>query len=375
MKKILTIIGTRPEAIKMAPLCHGLSNEPWVEHKLCLTGQHREMLDQVVTLFDLHADYNLKIMKGSQTLSQVAASILTSLTPVLEDYQPDLVLVHGDTSTCVIAALSAFYLHIPVMHVEAGLRTKDILAPWPEEANRRLVSVITQHHFAPTKLAQNNLLKEGVDTKNITVTGNTVVDALYYIHSKITNNHIVESDILKDFAKIDFKKHIILVTCHRRENFGEGVLNVCRALRKLSNLYPDFQIVYPVHLNPKIQEPVNELLGGQKNILLFPPLEYMHFVYLMSKAYFILTDSGGIQEEAPALGKPVLVMRDTTERHEAVNAGTVKLVGTSAETIVDECCQLINDESQYKSMARAHNPYGDGRASEQIIKKIRQIVC
>ncbi|HIQ16259.1 MAG TPA: UDP-N-acetylglucosamine 2-epimerase (non-hydrolyzing), partial [Leucothrix sp.] len=334
MKKILTVFGTRPEAIKMCPLVHALESEPQIESKVCVTAQHREMLDQVLELFEIKPDYDLDIMKQRQGLTEITTNILLGMKKVLEDYKPDVVLVHGDTATTFSASLAAFYQQIPVGHVEAGLRTGDIYSPWPEEANRKLTSAITQYHFPPTAGSEQNLLDENIPKSKISVTGNTVIDALLWVKEKIDNNPTLESTLSKTYDFLDESKKLILVTGHRRESFGDGFERICEALRKIALGNANVQIVYPVHLNPNVQEPVNRLLADVNNIFLIEPQDYLPFIYLMTKSTIILTDSGGIQEEAPSLGKPVLVMRDTTERPEAVEAGTVKLVGTDTQKMV-----------------------------------------
>jgi UDP-N-acetylglucosamine 2-epimerase (non-hydrolysing) len=367
--KILMVFGTRPEAIKMAPLYLALKrNSESFETRLCVTGQHREMLDQVLDLFEIKSDFDLDIMKSSQSLNQIMASVVVDLKVILDDEKPDLVLVHGDTATSFAAALAAFYNHIPVAHIEAGLRTGNILSPWPEEANRKLTSAITKYHFAPTESSRENLLRENVDGASISVTGNTVIDALFLVREKLQKDKDLKDHMLDRFKFLDFEKKLILVTGHRRESFGDGFERICSALQKVSQNNPDVQIIYPVHLNPNVQEPVSRFLKGLDNIFLVQPLEYLSFVYLMDRSYIILTDSGGIQEEAPSLGKPVLVMRDTTERPEAVVSGTVKLVGTDVELIVGEIECLLRDSERYLSMSGVHNPYGDGYACERIMK-------
>jgi UDP-N-acetylglucosamine 2-epimerase (non-hydrolysing) len=369
-RKILLVFGTRPEAIKMAPLVKLLEEEAW-DSRVCVTAQHREMLDQVLTLFEIVPDYDLNIMKQGQDLFDVTSEVLLNLRVVLRDFRPDIVLVHGDTTTSFAASLAAFYEHIPVGHVEAGLRTGDLQSPWPEEANRTLTGVLASIHFAPTDTARQNLLIEGVDADAVLVTGNSVIDALHWVLGKL-EGQLGESMI--SFAQLSFidqEKRLILVTGHRRESFGQGFENICRALRQVADKYPDCQIVYPVHLNPNVREPVNRLLAETPNIHLIEPLEYLPFVYLMKQAYLILTDSGGIQEEAPSLAIPVLVMRDTTERPEAVQAGTVKMVGTTSGTIVKEIDDLMSNEESYKLMSMATNPYGDGQACGRIIEALK----
>jgi len=372
MKKVLIVFGTRPEAIKMAPLVKAFEAEK--EHfdmRVCVTAQHREMLDQVLEMFEIQPDYDLNIMKAGQDLYDVTANVLLGMRGVLEDFQPDVVLVHGDTTTTSATSLAAFYQKIAVGHVEAGLRTGDLYSPWPEEANRQITGVLCNYHFAPTATSEANLLRENKDPKGILVTGNTVIDALFLALEKIENNSELQSRVLKQIAssgyEIPQQKRIILVTGHRRENFGQGFINICKALKKLAQANPDVDIVYPVHLNPNVQAPVNELLSDIENVHLIAPLQYESFVYLMNQAYFIITDSGGVQEEAPSLGKPVLVMRNTTERPEAIEAGTVKLVGTDPEKIIQEAGRLLEDSARYKAMSQAHNPYGDGKASERIV--------
>ncbi|WP_171045255.1 non-hydrolyzing UDP-N-acetylglucosamine 2-epimerase [Pseudoalteromonas rubra] len=364
--KILTIFGTRPEAIKMAPLVSALEQDPRFESKVCVTAQHREMLDQVLGLFQITPDFDLDLMQAGQTLPELTSRILLELTPVLKEFRPDIVAVHGDTATTFSASLAAYYEQIPVAHVEAGLRTGDIYSPWPEEANRRLTGCLTHLHFAPTSKAKKNLLDESYPADSVYVTGNTVIDTLLDVKQKIDTDLSLQEELGGKFPFLDKTKKLILVTGHRRENFGLGFESICRALAAIATEYPDVQIVYPVHLNPSVQEPVNRTLNGLDNVHLIEPQEYLPFVYLMNEAYLILTDSGGIQEEAPSLGKPVLVMRDTTERPEAVEAGTVELVGTDFNRITDAVSRLLNDSDAYKEMSLAHNPYGDGTASKQI---------
>jgi UDP-N-acetylglucosamine 2-epimerase (non-hydrolysing) len=365
--KILTVFGTRPEAIKMSPLATALGNDSRFTSRVCVTGQHREMLDQVLDLFDIKPDYDLNIMKAGQTLSEVTANIITNLQPVIEDFKPDIILVHGDTATTFCASLIAFYNQIPVGHVEAGLRTGDIYAPWPEEGNRKLVSCIAKYHFAPTVMAANNLIRENTSQDDIYVTGNTVIDALMMVKEKIASDSEINNSLSNLFPMLKKEKKMVLITGHRRENFGKGFERICRSVEILAKENPDVEFVYPVHLNPKVQQPVNEMLSGRENIHLIEPQGYVEFVYLMMRSELILTDSGGIQEEAPSLGKPVLVMRDTTERPEAVQAGTVLLVGTDIEKIVSNVNQLLNNYEVYSAMSGAHNPYGDGTAVEKII--------
>lgn len=366
-KKILTVFGTRPEAIKMAPLVHGLSRDDRFNSRCCVTAQHREMLDQVLELFEIKPDYDLNLMKAGQTLNDITARIVQELKPVLEDFKPDVVLVHGDTATTFAASLAAYYEQIEVGHIEAGLRTGDIYSPWPEEANRRLTGVLTQYHFAPTETSKNNLLRENFGPENIYITGNTVIDALLMVREKIETNKELKSQLERQFPFLDENKKLILVTGHRRESFGGGFERICEALAQTAKSNPDVQILYPMHLNPNVREPVNRILGDIENILLIEPQQYLPFIYLMDRANIILTDSGGIQEEAPSLGKPVLVMRDTTERPEAVEAGTVKLVGTNTDKIITALEALLKDEATYKEMSYAHNPYGDGKACQRIL--------
>jgi UDP-N-acetylglucosamine 2-epimerase (non-hydrolysing) len=372
MKKILIVFGTRPEAIKMAPLVKEFQKHPNnFETKVCVTAQHREMLDQVLALFDITPDYDLDIMKPGQDLYDVTSNVLLGMKNVLTDYQPNIVFVHGDTSTTFTTSLAAFYQQIKVAHVEAGLRTGNIYSPWPEEANRQLTTQITTYHFAPTVTSKANLLKESVSEPNIKVTGNTVIDALFLALEKIKANKQLETDIIEHLATLGYKlkddKKVILVTGHRRENHGQGFINICTALKKIAFTNPNIDIVYPVHLNPNVQKPVKELLSNIENIYLIKPLQYEQFIYMMDKAYFIITDSGGVQEEAPSLGKPVLVMRDTTERPEALKARTVKLVGTDTKLIINEAQYLIDNHEEYKLMSQASNPYGDGKACKIII--------
>ena len=370
MKKILLVFGTRPEAIKMAPLVKEFKLHPeYFEVSVCVTAQHREMLDQVLDLFEIYPDYDLNIMKPNQSLHDISSNILYGVKEVLDRFSPDLVLVHGDTTTSTFAALAAFYNKIKVGHIEAGLRTKNIYSPFPEEVNRRITGVLAHYHFAPTSLSKSNLEEE--NHKNILISGNTVIDSLFFILKKIKNNKIFRLKIIDYFLSEKFKfldeRRIILVTGHRRENHGKGLINICNALKEIAILNPSIDIVYPVHMNPNVESVVKRLLSKVPNIFLIKPLRYEQFVYLMHKSYFIITDSGGIQEEAPSMGKPVLVMRDATERPEALKAGTVKLVGTSTKKIVNEANALINDVVLYKSMSSAYNPYGDGKASEKIV--------
>jgi len=367
MKRILTVFGTRPEAIKMAPLVKELAAAQNITSAVCITAQHREMLDQVLDLFQITPDFDLNLMAPGQTLPQITGRILEKLTPVLADWKPDVVLVHGDTATTFATTLAAYYAQIPVGHVEAGLRTGNLYAPWPEEGNRKLTGALARFHFAPTKTAQANLLAENVHKDHVIVTGNTVIDALHMITNQIAQDAGLAEKIGDQFPFLDPQKRLILVTGHRRENFGSGFENICAALRDICQAHEDVQVVYPVHLNPNVQEPVNRLLGTVENLHLIAPQEYLPFVYLMTRAHIILTDSGGIQEEAPSLGKPVLVMRDTTERPEAVEAGTVVLVGTDTDKIVQQTTHLLTDQAAYQTMSQAHNPYGDGKASGRIV--------
>ncbi|MDB4841058.1 UDP-N-acetylglucosamine 2-epimerase (non-hydrolyzing) [Planktomarina sp.] len=368
MRKILLVFGTRPEAIKMAPLYYNLKKDKRFHVKVCVTAQHREMLDQVLDLFDIHPDYDLDIMTPGQGLPEVMCRILSGLTTVLKDYVPEILLVHGDTATTFAASLAAYYERISVGHVEAGLRTGDIFNPWPEEANRRLTGVLSRLHFAPTNTSRENLLLENYADSDIHVTGNTVIDALFMIRDRIDNNCDLRANLKSKFAFLAADKKIVLVTAHRRESFGSGFRNICEALRAVANQYSDVQIVYPVHLNPNVQTPVNEILSNTENVVLIEPQEYLPFIYLMMQAHIILTDSGGLQEEAPSLGKPVLVMRASTERPEAVRAGTVKLVGTQKDNIIRELCKLLDDRDAYEAMSFAHNPYGDGKACRRILE-------
>jgi UDP-N-acetylglucosamine 2-epimerase (non-hydrolysing) len=369
--KILAIFGTRPEAIKMAPLVKLLAVESGIELKVCVTAQHRQMLDQVLELFEITPEYDLDIMKPGQTLSSITSEILTRIEPVLKDFQPDLVLVHGDTSTSFSATLAAYYQRIPVGHVEAGLRTGNIYSPWPEEANRKLTSVLAGLHFAPTELSRQNLLREGVNEESIQVTGNTVIDALLWVKKKLETDQSLNQSLREQFPFLRDEARLVLMTGHRRENFGDGFERICAAIRNLANDFPDVDFLYPVHLNPNVREPVERILNGVDNVHLVEPQDYLPFVYLMTRSFIILTDSGGIQEEAPSLGKPVLVMRDTTERPEAVAAGTVKLVGTDSQKIMDAVTTLLTNQSEYDRMSLSHNPYGDGKSCESIINIIK----
>ncbi|MGB6055989.1 MAG: UDP-N-acetylglucosamine 2-epimerase (non-hydrolyzing) [Burkholderiaceae bacterium] len=369
INKILIVFGTRPDAIKMAPVVNVLKAWPQWEVKVCVTAQHRQMLDQVLTLFNIVPDFDLDLMKPGQDLTDITSNVLIGLRQVFHKWTPNLIFVHGDTTTAMAASLAAFYAKIPVAHVEAGLRTNDVNSPWPEEMNRRMVGRVASLHFAPTEIARANLLAEGCPGKTIFVTGNTVIDALLTTMERIDTDMALNRQLAERFSFISESKRLILVTGHRRENFGKGFENICKALRVIAER-DDVQILYPVHLNPNVQEPVRRILAGCENIRLIEPQDYLPFVYLMSRAYIILTDSGGIQEEAPSLGKPVLVMRDTTERPEAVSAGTVKLVGTDSKFIVAAIHLLLTQPHAYDAMAFAHNPYGDGKASHRIVEAL-----
>lgn len=383
MKTIMPVFGTRPEAIKMAPLVKELEKYPDdFKTVVCVTGQHREMLDQVLEIFDIHPDYDLNIMKQGQDLYEVTAKVLLGMRDVFREIRPDIVLVHGDTTTSTAAALAAFYQQIPVGHVEAGLRTHNIYSPWPEEMNRQITGRIAAYDFCPTMLSKSNLLVEGVDETKITVTGNTVIDALYWVVRKIKSDKTLDSRLENelrtfgyDVTRLQKGKRLVLITGHRRENFGDGFLHICRAIQALNRKYPDVDFVYPMHLNPNVRRPIHEVFGKDlnhsDNMFFIEPLEYLSFVYLMEKSHIVLTDSGGIQEEAPGLGKPVLVMRDTTERPEALDAGTVKLVGTDYNKIVTEVSALLDDTESYDLMSKAVNPYGDGKACERIVEALR----
>lgn len=375
-KKVLSVFGTRPEAIKMAPVVKALADCPdHFDSRVCVTAQHREMLDQVLDLFEIAPDYDLDIMKPGQSLTDVTCNVLQGLAPVLEELKPDVVLVHGDTTTTMTASLAAYYQNIDVGHVEAGLRTGNIYSPWPEEMNRRLTGAIAKYHFAPTERAKRNLMKEGVNEKTIWVTGNTVIDALLNVVEKMRFDAVLRQKMAESFSFLDDKKRLILVTGHRRENFGAGFENICQALKAIAESCGDVEILYPVHLNPNVLEPVKRILGGVSRVHLVEPQDYLPFVYLMDRAYLIVTDSGGVQEEAPSLDKPVLVMRDNTERPEAVDAGTVKLIGTDYDSIVHNVTSLLEVDSTYKIMARAINPYGDGKSSRRIIEHLRSCDC
>lgn len=383
MKTIMLVFGTRPEAIKMAPLVKEFQKYPEsFETIVCVTGQHREMLDQVLKIFDIKPDYDLHIMKPGQDLYDVTANVLLGMRNVFKEVHPDIVLVHGDTTSSTAAALAAFYQQIPVGHVEAGLRTYNIYSPWPEEMNRQITGRIASYNFAPTKLSRENLLKENVPDSKISITGNTVIDALYWVINKIKSDKeldkFIESELMKagyDVTRLKDGKKMVLITGHRRENFGNGFINICNAIKYLTEKYPNVDFVYPMHLNPNVRKPIHEVFGENLsnlgNMFFIEPLEYLCFVYLMEKSSIVLTDSGGIQEEAPGLGKPVLVMRDTTERPEALSAGTVKLVGTDYEKIVNEMSILISDVSAYQRMSAAVNPYGDGKACERIVDSLK----
>lgn len=375
MKKILLVFGTRPEAIKMAPLVKALQKDTeHFETRVCVTAQHRQMLDQVLEVFGITPEYDLNIMAPNQDLYDITAKVLLGLREVLKDFRPDTVLVHGDTTTSMAASLAAFYMQIPVGHVEAGLRTYNMLSPWPEEMNRQVTDRICTYYFAPTEQSKVNLLQENIDAKKIFITGNTVIDALLMAVDIISTTAGVKEKMAKELQEKGYTvgdREYILVTGHRRENFGDGFLHICKAIKELATLHPEMDIVYPVHLNPNVQKPVYELLSGLSNVYLISPLDYLPFIYAMQHSTLLLTDSGGVQEEAPSLGKPVLVMRDTTERPEAVEAGTVKLVGTNAEAIVSNVTALLLDKEMYKRMSETHNPYGDGQACERIIAALR----
>jgi UDP-N-acetylglucosamine 2-epimerase (non-hydrolysing) len=376
MKKILLVFGTRPEAIKMAPLVKELQKDKVnFDTKVCVTAQHREMLDQVLDLFQITPDYDLNVMRSDQNLYDITSNILLNIKIVLEQFKPEIVLVHGDTATTFATSLAAYYQKIKIGYIEAGLRTGDLYSPWPEEGNRRLTTVLASYHFAPTKTSKKNLLNEGVNEAEITVTGNTVIDALKLVLKKLDTDKYLKSKIESSIIQSGFKgvnSKFILVTGHRRENFGQGFLNICEALKILAENNPNINILYPVHLNPNVRKPVNELLSNIENIYLVEPFQYEEFIYLMSKSYLILTDSGGIQEEAPSLGKPVLVMRDTTERPEAVEAGTVKLVGSNRDNIIKEVQYLLNNLDEYYRMSKSNNPYGNGCASSNILKILKK---
>ena len=370
MKKFLVVFGTRPEALKMIPLVKELKKESKFHTKVCVTAQHREMLDQVLSIFDLVADYDLNLMKTGQSLSKLNARILTEFENILNDYKPDLVFVHGDTTTSFAVSLACFYNKIEIAHIEAGLRTYDLKSPWPEEFNRQITSKISSIHFAPTESAKINLLNEKINPNKIIVTGNTIIDTLFLSLNKIRDNKSIEREIIKTFNSnynINFKKKIILITAHRRENFGIGFENICKAILELSKMYTDIQFVIPVHLNPNVSFTINKFLYDKKNVFLIQPLEYLSFIYLMEKSILILSDSGGVQEEAPSLNKPVLVLRNNTERPEALDSGKVKLVGTNKKLIIDETSKLLNDKKYYNSFLVNSNPYGDGTACKKIV--------
>ena len=371
-KKILMVIGTRPEAIKMAPLVHELKKSKLFDLEVCVTAQHRSMLDQVLDLFDIEPHYDLDVMREGQNLEELTGRIISSVSDVIKEADYEMILVHGDTTTTFGSALAAYYNKIKIGHIEAGLRTHDIYSPWPEEANRKLVAALSTFHFAPTLDSKNNLISENVDPKNIIVTGNTVIDSLKMITARLLDDYQLEKEVNKEFSFIDFRKKILLVTGHRRENFGEGFKNICKALKKLAEHHEDLEIVYPVHLNPNVRKPVYEYLSEARNIKLIEPLEYTYFSYLLLNSHIVLTDSGGIQEEAPSLGKPVLVMRDTTERPEAVKAGTVKLVGTDVDRIFENVTKLLESSHEYSVMSKASNPYGDGNAANLICSYLEQ---
>ena len=384
MKKVLLVFGTRPEAIKMAPLVKKFQEDTEFQTIVCVTAQHREMLDQVLDIFEIKPDYDLNIMKQGQDLYDITSRVLLGLRDVINETNPDFVLVHGDTTTSTAAALAAFYKQIPVVHVEAGLRTNNIYSPWPEEMNRRMTGRLATYHLAPTELSRQNLLKENVDNNNIVITGNTVIDALFWVVNKIKEDDNLATTLQKnikncgyDVERINNDRRLVLITGHRRENFGEGFKNICNAIKTLSMKYPNVDFVYPMHLNPNVRKPISEIFGQENeklsNTFFIEPLDYLNFIFLMEKADIILTDSGGIQEEAPSLGKPVLVMRNNTERPEALEAGTVKLVGTDYDKIVNEVSQLLDNEDSYNTMSKAINPYGDGLACERIVNFMKKI--
>lgn len=376
MKKILIVFGTRPEAIKMVPLIKEFKKYNDFEIKICVSAQHRQMLDQVLNLFEIKPDYDLDIMKANQDLYDISSRVLLGMRDVMKDFCPNVVLVHGDTTTSFVGALAAFYQKIKIGHVEAGLRTNDLYSPFPEEANRQITGVLADFHFAPTQSAKQNLIKEGKNPNSIIVTGNTVIDALFLMIDKIEKNVNLRDEITSilrsKYSNFGSERKFILVTSHRRENFGDGFLNICDALKNIAQNNPEIDIVYPVHLNPNVQKPVREILSNLSNVYLIDPLEYEKFVYLMSKSFFIITDSGGIQEEAPSLGKPVLVTRDTTERPEALQSGAVKLVGTNKNIIIKEAQNLILQKDEFEKMSKANNPYGDGKASERIVEFLKE---
>lgn len=372
--KVLTVFGTRPEAIKMAPVIKAIAADQTFESKVCVTAQHRQMLDQVLDLFDIKPDFDLNLMKPGQDLSDITSNVLLGMRRVYQEWRPDIILVHGDTTTTLAASLSAYYARIRVAHVEAGLRTHDKYSPWPEEMNRKLTGSIADIHFAPTQKSRQNLLAEGIFQDSIHVTGNTVIDALLNVVERVRTDHKLRSQFEAKFDFLDSSKRLILVTGHRRENFGTGFENICQALVRLADR-EDVEVIYPVHLNPNVQEPVRRILADVPNVHLVEPQDYLPFVFLMDRSTLIVTDSGGVQEEAPSLGKPVLVMRDTTERPEAVDAGTVKLVGTDPDLIVQQAHHLLDDAKAYEAMSKAHNPYGDGLASARIVDVLKFYKC
>lgn len=373
MKKIMSIFGTRPEAIKMAPVVNAFKKFPEeFDHKVCVTAQHREMLDQVLDLFDIKPDFDLNTMSSGQSLTEITSKVLFGLEKIFSKNKPDLILVHGDTTTTMAASLAGFYSKIPIAHVEAGLRTGNPLSPWPEEINRSIAGIISNYHFAPTEIAKNNLIKEGKKTDTIIVTGNTVIDSLLTISNKIKNDFKVRNDLEENFSFLDKKKNMILVTTHRRENFDGGIDRICQALKTIAQKYPNIDIVIPVHLNPNVQKPVSRYLDQITNIYLIEPQQYLQFVYLMNRSHLIITDSGGVQEEAPSLGKPVLVLRNETERPEAIEAGTVKIVGTDSKKIINEVDKILNDQIYLEAFKKAKNPYGDGMAAERIVNFLRK---
>lgn len=384
MKTVLLVFGTRPEAIKMAPLVKAFQKDKTnFKTVVCVTGQHREMLDQVLEIFEISPDFDLNIMKQGQDLYDVTSRVLVGMRNVLKEVKPDVVLVHGDTTTSTAAALAAFYVKIPIGHVEAGLRTHNIYSPWPEEMNRQITGRLATYHFAPTQLSRENLLSEGINDKHIIVTGNTVIDALHIVTNKIKNDdtliRVLTQELLVagyDISRLEEGRKMVLITGHRRENFGNGFISICKAIQTLSIRFPDVDFVYPMHLNPNVRKPIHDVFGEKmgevSNLFFIEPLEYLSFVFLMEKSNIVLTDSGGIQEEAPGLGKPVLVMRDTTERPEALTAGTVKLVGTNYEKIVNSVTTLLTDASEYEKMSQAINPYGDGKACERIVNCLQK---
>lgn len=375
MKKILIVFGTRPEAIKMSPVILELRKHPEkFECRICVTAQHRQMLDQVLAYFHIKPNYDLDIMAQGHSLTDITCKVLQGLNPILKNFKPNLVIVHGDTTTTCAASLAAYYEKIPVWHIEAGLRTGNIYSPWPEEINRRIVGSISDRHFAPTHSAKMNLLHEGINEQSIIITGNTVIDALQWAVNKLRKDDVLSKSMEQKFNYLDPKKRLILVTGHRRESFGVGFESICLALKTLAERHPNIEIVYPVHLNPNVSEPVKKILGITSGVFLIEPQEYLSFIYLMARSYLVITDSGGVQEEAPSLGKPVLVIRNTTERPEAVEAGTVKLVGTDANRIVMETTRLLTDEDAYLLMSESHNPYGDGKASVRIVQSLKNLI-